>query len=145
MNFFIDTSALVKLFHTEEGSEKVVEIVESPDNEIWISELTRAEFFSAIFRRYRNGEIKAEALTSIIDGFEKQISGFNVEPLSSSVVREAEQIIRKYGKKEGIRTLDALQAGSFTLISDSKNWVFIAADARLCNTVKSMGFATKTV
>lgn len=46
MTFYFDTSALVKLFHEEEGSEPVTRIINSNDNEIWISELARIEFIS---------------------------------------------------------------------------------------------------
>jgi predicted nucleic acid-binding protein len=43
VTFYFDTSALVKLFHEEEGSQTVTRIINSNDNEIWISELARIE------------------------------------------------------------------------------------------------------
>jgi uncharacterized protein len=52
MKLFFDTSALVKFFHQEHGTEKVTGLIEN--NEIWLSELTRIEFMSALFRRYRS-------------------------------------------------------------------------------------------
>jgi uncharacterized protein len=62
MILFFDTSALVKFFHEEKGSETVTNLVLSKDNEIWISELARIEFLSAIFRRFRNREVDDEQL-----------------------------------------------------------------------------------
>lgn len=53
MNLFFDTSALVKFFHTEEGTDKVTELINSEENEIWISEVAGLEFLSAILRRLR--------------------------------------------------------------------------------------------
>ena len=50
MNLFFDTSALVKSFHEEEGSEVITQLLTSQGNEIWISELVRLEFMSALFR-----------------------------------------------------------------------------------------------
>jgi uncharacterized protein with PIN domain len=50
MILFFDTSALVKVFHEEEGSEVVTPLIKAKDNEVWISELARIEFLSAIFR-----------------------------------------------------------------------------------------------
>jgi PIN domain nuclease of toxin-antitoxin system len=41
MNLFFDTSALVKFFHEEKGSETVTNLILSKDNEMWISELTK--------------------------------------------------------------------------------------------------------
>ena len=47
MNLFFDTSALVKLFRKEEGSEVVTKLITAQENEVWILELVRIEFFSA--------------------------------------------------------------------------------------------------
>jgi uncharacterized protein with PIN domain len=52
MNFFFDTSALVKFFHVEAGTELVTQIMEHSSSEIWISELARIEFISALYRRF---------------------------------------------------------------------------------------------
>ncbi len=54
MILFFDTSALVKVFHEEKGSEVVTSLIKAKDNEVWISELARIEFLSAIFRRVRD-------------------------------------------------------------------------------------------
>jgi uncharacterized protein with PIN domain len=81
MILFFDTSALVKFFHEEKGSETVTNLVLSKDNEIWISELARIEFLSAIFRRFRNREVDDEQLREALMGFEEQLATFNVEPL----------------------------------------------------------------
>ena len=51
MNFFFDTSALVKFFHVESGTEFVTEIMQHATSEIWISDLARLEFTSALYRR----------------------------------------------------------------------------------------------
>ena len=54
MILFFDTSALVKFFHEEKGSEVVTRLILSEDNEIWISVLARIEFLSALYRRLQN-------------------------------------------------------------------------------------------
>ena len=36
MILFFDTSALIKFFHEEEGTEKVTGLIHNEDNEIWI-------------------------------------------------------------------------------------------------------------
>ena len=43
MNLFFDTSALVKFFHEEEGTDIVTELILDRNNEIWGSELGRLE------------------------------------------------------------------------------------------------------
>jgi len=138
VTFYFDTSALVKLFHEEEGSETVMRIINSNDSEIWISELARIEFLSAVFRRYRNKEIGDQELKVAIDGFEEQLNSFSVEPLGQAIVREAESLPKKYGKTKGLRALDALQFGTFSLISE-EDWLFVTTDELLLEVVQDSG------
>jgi len=140
MILFFDTSALVKVFHEEKGSEVVTPLIKAKDNEVWISELARIEFLSAIFRRVRNREISDEQLNEAVIGFEEQLYFFNVEPLGQAILREAELLLKKYGKRRRLRSLDALQMGTFSLISE-RGWYFVAADDILCEIAKNMGFA----
>jgi uncharacterized protein with PIN domain len=140
MILFLDTSALVKVFHEEEGSEVITPLIKSKDNEVWISELARIEFLSAIFRRVRNREMNDQQLNEAVNGFEEQLYFFNVEPLGQAILREAELLLKKYGKTKRLRSLDALQIGTFSLISE-RGWYFLAADDILCEIAEDMGFA----
>ena len=63
MNLFFDTSALVKFFHKEAGSSKVEELILNNHNNVWIINLARIEFASALHRRYRNRELLLIQLT----------------------------------------------------------------------------------
>jgi uncharacterized protein with PIN domain len=83
MNFFVDTSALVKLFQEEAGSGIVEEIANDQNNELWILDLSRIEFYSCIFRRYRQQEISSNELDIVIKAFDEQISSFNLELLGT--------------------------------------------------------------
>jgi len=48
MNIFVDTSALVKYFHEEEGTSVVTSLIDNSDNVIVVSELAHLEFISAL-------------------------------------------------------------------------------------------------
>ncbi|MDM8560756.1 type II toxin-antitoxin system VapC family toxin [Candidatus Parabeggiatoa sp. HSG14] len=139
MILFFDTSALVKYFHVEEGTERVTALINDSNNEIWILELARIEFISALFRKYRAHIINDNQLESAIEGFEAEYSTFNVEPLSQPAAFEAEYLLKKYGKTEGLRTLDALHFAAFRLLAE-EGWYFVAADEVLCHTVQLEGF-----
>ncbi|MCK5720288.1 MAG: type II toxin-antitoxin system VapC family toxin [Thiomargarita sp.] len=139
MILFFDTSALVKYFHVEAGTEKVTTLINDSGNEVWILELARIEFMSALFRKYRMKSINDKQLELAISGFEEEYSGFNVEPLIQSVALEAESLLKKYGKVEGLRTLDALHFAAFRLLAED-NWYFVAVDEVLCNIVQLDGF-----
>ena len=136
MNLYFDTSALIKFFHTEEGTDIVTDLIESEENLIYISELAKIEFYCALYRRVRNNEIKKESLDQAIKGFEIQIKDFKIEPLGSIVINEAEKLIKKYGNKYKLRTLDALHFATFSLISDI-DWQFVTTDNNLYDVVLS--------
>lgn len=141
MKLFFDTSALIKFFHEEEGTREVTKLITEEESEIWVSELVRIEFISALFRRLRNNEITEDKLNDAVTGFDEQIAFFNVEPLGHAVMKEAESLLKRYGKNQGLRALDALHLGTFSLISGD-NWLFVAADKTLCDVVQLMGVKT---
>jgi len=141
MNLFFDTSALVKFFHEEEGTDIVTELILDRNNEVWISELGRLEFVSAVFRRFRNKELDEEQLNTAVDSFNNQIAGFNIEPLGHAVLEEAELFIENHGRTHGLKALDALHLGAFSLISE-KDWSFVVADDNLCKVAEVIGITT---
>ena len=55
MTYFLDTSALVKIYHKEEGSENVLEVYKRENMNI--SELSIFELLSTVYRKYREKEI----------------------------------------------------------------------------------------
>jgi len=65
MNCFFDTSALAKLFQKEEGSDFVEKLINAPENDIWILDLTRIELLSSAYRRYRQKDISEKELEII--------------------------------------------------------------------------------
>lgn len=135
MKYFFDTSALVKLFQVENGSEKVEEIVTDPDNDLWVLDLVRIEFLSSIYRRYRNKDISEKDVEIVINSFNEQLIEFNQQFLGTAVLYEAEQLMNEYAKEYGLRSLDALHLAAFRILH-SKNWYFVCADDRLCNIAK---------
>lgn len=118
MILFFDTSALVKFFYEEEGTEAVTKLILNSKNELWISELARIEFISAVYRRFRIRELNKNQLDFVIDSFEKQITQFSIEPLGHAIIEEAILILKNNGGINGIKSLDALHLGTFSLISE---------------------------
>ena len=139
MNLFFDTSALVKLFHSERGSDIVADMVAKPDNRIWVLDLVRAEFSSALHRRYRNHEIEQSHLETALAGFDLQLRLFTVQPLGTPVLDEAILLLARYGKSKGLRTLDALQIGAFSLLQE-EGWAFVCADKNLSSIAVYAGY-----
>lgn len=71
--------------------------------------------------------------------FEKQLVSFNIEPLNQLVIDEAALLLKKFGKEYGLRTLDALHLGTYSLISE-QGWCFVTSDTVLADVAKSAGF-----
>ena len=59
MIYYLDTPALVKMYHREAGFERMDAIYDGPDT-IQLSELTRVEFVSAMARKLRGGNINEQ-------------------------------------------------------------------------------------
>jgi uncharacterized protein len=56
-NYFIDTSALVKYYHAEDGTEEVTRLLEEPDARHYISRLSLVETVSAFAVKCRMRQI----------------------------------------------------------------------------------------
>ena len=88
MNCYFDTSALAKLFlENEDGSETVTKLVNNSANIVWVLELARIEFHSAVYRRYRTGELNDAMLQIVLGGFDEQFRMFRIEPMTSVLVK----------------------------------------------------------
>jgi predicted nucleic acid-binding protein len=132
MKLFLDTSALIKLFHREIRTDFVIQLVNDPQNKSWISELTIIEFFSATYRLYRESRINDEELNNAVNGFDKECDRFNIISLNEAVIREARELLTKLGKSIPLRSLDALQLASYNLVyEENKDWAFVTSDSRL--------------
>jgi predicted nucleic acid-binding protein len=140
VNYFFDTSAIVKYFHEEAGSNVTASIIDSSQNEIWILDIASIEFMCALHRRFRDRELSESNLNSAIEGFNKTITGFHVEETNAAIIQEAQNLVKLYGKIEGLRTLDALHLAAFYLLAE-EGWIFVASDLRLFSVAKKMGYS----
>lgn len=141
MNFYFDTSALAKLFfENEDGAEAVTKLVNDPASVVWVLDLAKIEFHSALYRRFRSGELSDAVMQIALDGFDDQFKMFHIEPMTSALVDEASALLQRYGKKEGLRTLDALQLAGFFLVAEKEDWCFVCADDALCRIADLAGY-----
>jgi uncharacterized protein len=94
VNLFFDTSALVKVFQKEVGSDAVIELIQGDNVNLWISELAKLELVSALHRRLRMHELKKSELEYLLDIIEEELRHFQIESLGSGVLTEAERLIK---------------------------------------------------
>jgi predicted nucleic acid-binding protein len=139
MKLFFDTSALVKYFHNEQGSQQVIELIENKNNKIWVSDLARIEFVSALHRKFRNKELDMLQLNEALKGFDSEWNHFHVQPLGDAVITTADKLLRENADQYKLRALDAIHFASFVLLAE-KNWVFVVADSLLADAVAANQF-----
>lgn len=123
MNYFFDTSALVKFYNQEEGSESVKSIIDKESFQISISELTSIEFYSVFHRLLRTKELTKFFVNKVLGLFESDCkTRYNIHLINSTLISKAKEIIKRHGDKKSIRTLDAMQIAT-ALILNKKNTV----------------------
>jgi predicted nucleic acid-binding protein len=85
--YFFDTSALVKRYHEELGTERIDAIIENSDTEIIVSSLLIVETASAFRRKYNRNEISEVELNESIGVFFREaLDAFVIVPLEESLL-----------------------------------------------------------
>ncbi|MBI4526975.1 MAG: type II toxin-antitoxin system VapC family toxin [Deltaproteobacteria bacterium] len=109
--YFFDTSALVKRYHQETGTDIVDAAFGDREAAKIISDIGVIEFYSAFAKKARMGEITEEDFRETIRGLAQDIRSGTIEltPLSDSDKKEAVTLIEKHGLSKNLRTLDAMQ------------------------------------
>lgn len=134
-DYFLDSSALGKNYHTELGTAEVEQLLKEPGARHFISRLTVIEVQSVFARKVRTGII-TEADFQLLrrrfltDATRRQ---FRVVRMTGLHYQEAEQLIKKHGTSRSLRTLDALQL-SVALDLRRREMLdhFVCADKNLC-------------
>lgn len=140
--YYFDTSALLKHYLSEPGSEWVRGLADlRHGNVILVSDLTTVEFCSALARRQREGSITpTNAIVLQIRFF----ADFEREYLSIALTRNLLRSACDSFDRHPLRSLDAIQLASarearYVL---QEEIVFVTADKNLLAAAASEGFAT---
>ena len=142
--YFLDTSALAKLYRKEAGSDFVDRFFSEPGSQHIISRLTIVEMESVFALKARTGEIDQQAVMIACRRMEADLgsSRLLVAAVNDDHFRRARQLLVKHGAIEALRTLDALQLSvPFGLKRAGLVTVFVAADQKLRRVATLEGFA----
>lgn len=140
MKYYFDTSALVKIYHSESGTSDVLSIYKNTENRLLISELSCIEFLSTVYRKYREKEITADIRDAVVTKFQDD-TDFRYEILrfTSLVTDEAERLIQRFADENSLKTLDSIQFAFFCLYCENDT-VFVCFDRKLSRLVSHEGF-----
>jgi predicted nucleic acid-binding protein len=111
MNIYLDTSAVIKLYYREVGSEELLAFLRRYADHLILTmaDLTRIEFHSAFLRRVRTGEFPLEAVQRVFAAFDRDARMFHVIEVDRAIKSWATQLLDRLAAQRGLRTLDALQ------------------------------------
>lgn len=140
----LDTSGLVKYYHTETGSQNVQAIVDNSNNVLFISTLTLVEIHSAFARKVRTQEISSEVFQLVRRKFYADLlrRKFHILRITHHHEWQAIHFLVNIGLQKHIRTLDAIQLSVATdLKRRGQLDYFVCADERFCQTVHEEGIA----
>ena len=111
MSVFADTSALVKLYADETGYTDVRKL----DEPFVVSQLTRVELPSALWRKQRTGELTPEDASLLTEAFEADWFGTQDEESRFLVIRPTTSILDNAARlvaAHGLRAYDGIQLAS---------------------------------
>lgn len=141
--YYLETSALVKLYVRELGTERLLELAaRTRENRLAILALARVEFRSAVRRRERSGEIASGIATQLLDLFQRHVEArFLTQQINDFVLDIADALVDRYP----LRAFDAVQLAGFIAFKNSVGTevpVFVCADQELLSAANHEGFAT---
>ena len=131
MILFLDTSVLVKLYHNEDGSDRIEKIIKGGVSAIALSELSILEFRSALLKKCRTGELDVSAAKGSIQCFQNDYLNFMWVHIDQELIDSAALLLMKYGDR-GLRTLDSIQLAC-ALKLDKVETEYATADELLKN------------
>ncbi|MBU2447311.1 MAG: type II toxin-antitoxin system VapC family toxin [Bacteroidetes bacterium] len=136
MNLFLDTSAIVKIYHQEKGTEKFTQYLAGISEELFLttSDITKIELHSALLKKFREKQIIDKNLAEVFQLFDKDFQKFTIIVVDSFIKNIALYILDSLGIKYSLRTLDSLQLASAIFSNNySKIDYFVSSDKKLLN------------
>ncbi len=130
MNLFFDTSALIKKYVLEEGSD-IVETLLTQADVIYISPITELETHSAFKRLHIEGAITKSDYNTLKKEFEIDIQFYTQVFFDENISEIAKMLIEKYQ----LKILDSIQLSSALAIHKEIE-LFITSDEKLFHSAK---------
>lgn len=139
--YFLDTSALVKLYVREAGTEAMLAVaMPRTGNELGVLSLSTVEFRSALRRRQRAGDVDEATANEILTLFESHMENrFLTQPTTETVIGSALGLVDRHF----LRAYDAVQlAGCLALAATRGQCVFACSDEVLLKAAQAEGAST---
>jgi uncharacterized protein len=128
MIYYLDSSALVKRYAAESGSDRVTSLVEG-DQRIAVSWIAVPETLSAVARRAKGGSINKGHVAAIRNQFELDLQRFMIVEACGAPIKGIEKLIARHA----LRGADCIHLSTALWLSKAAKSpvVFVASDNEL--------------
>jgi len=138
--YFLETSALVKLYVRESGTERVLALANrTTENRLAILAPTQVELRSAVRRRERNGEIPPLVATQLLETFKRHLeTRFVSQMINDFILDVASALVDRHA----LRAYDAVQLAGYVALRGSTGTevpVFVCSDHALLEAARLEG------
>ena len=145
-HFYLDTSAVVKRYRTEPGTDVTSTLLEqpTPDDRFYVSFLLVLEFTSGILRLVRGGRVRQSTADGIIARFRQDARDLlRIWPLDDSILGSAITVVQNHR----LRSADAIHLATALAVSSVEPNVpltLVTSDAELAEAGQAAGLETLT-
>ena len=139
--FYLDTSAIVKRYRSEPGTEAIDRLFDVPeaDSKFYTSFLTTLELTSSILRLANGGQLDRSAADNILARFRLDSQGtIRVLPLTDAIVNGAVTVVEQHQLRSGDAIHLATAATIFRLAPESDG-VLVSSDRELLEAAMRSG------
>jgi len=145
--YYFDSSAVVKRYAPERGSEQVNAIVESTENTVYLNQIGVVEVAAAFARKARTQELTIEDYEAALWLFLADVADheFEVVPLNDRTVELAVELTRQHPLRGYDAVHLATAAAMKTALQETElppSLVFVSADQTLCKAAQDEGLYT---
>lgn len=133
MRLFFDTSALIKNYIQESGSDRVDSLLSEAEI-IYVSSILEIETVSTFKRLQIEKAITENEYKILKREFETDYNYFITADLTINVIEKAKTVIEKYY----LKSLDAIHLAAATLLADEIDY-FICCDEKLLKAAEKEG------
>ena len=139
---YVDTSALIKRFVAERGSQLVAEVI-AQRGPIATAKIAYAEVYAGLARKKREGHLSGRLFARICRNFEKDWLAYIRLDLRDEVLQLARDLIQRHP----LRGFDAIHLASSLNLRNAlgENITFVAADERLLRIARTEGLSVLNV
>lgn len=149
-HFYFDSSALVKRYLTETGSERVVMLTHpSAGHTVILAGITRVEVAAAFAARHRaaggiSRRERDDALSLLLQHCDSE---YHLVALTATIISRAVALTQNHRLRgyDAVQLATALRANEALLAADLSDLIFVAADNDLLAAAKAEGLTTENL